>query len=86
MRQHLAYLGIPTKGLTPASIIQRITLFAPRSGYITTIALHDGMYAQPGTELLEIIEQGHLHLELDVFERDIARVVEGQRVPTVYPH
>ena len=80
MRQHLAYLGIPTEGLTPEKITQRITLYAPRSGYITTIALHDGMYVQPGTELLEIIDQDHLHLELDVFERDIARVEEGQRV------
>ncbi|WP_116125319.1 efflux RND transporter periplasmic adaptor subunit [Lewinella sp. IMCC34183] len=80
LRERLEYLGIRTADLTPESITQRITLFAPRTGYITTIALHAGMYVEPSTQLMELIDEEHLHLELDVFERDIGRVEEGQRV------
>lgn len=78
--QRLEYLGIRTANITPDNLTDRITLFAPRSGYITTISLHDGLYVEPSTELIELIDEDHLHLELEVFERDIARVEKGQRV------
>ncbi|MBB4079415.1 cobalt-zinc-cadmium efflux system membrane fusion protein [Lewinella aquimaris] len=78
--QRLEYLGIRTADITPENLTDRITLFAPRSGYITTISLHDGLYVEPSTELIELIDEDHLHLELEVFERDIARVEKGQRV------
>ena len=77
LRQRLEYLGIRTDDLRPDNIIQQVTLFAPRSGYITTISLHDGMYVEPSTQLIELIDEEHLHLELDVFERDIAQVEKG---------
>ena len=85
LRQRLEYLGIRTDDLRPDNIIQQITLFAPRSGYITTIALHDGMYVEPSTQLMELIDEEHLHLELDVFERDVAQVEKGQRVTYQIP-
>lgn len=85
LRQRLEYLGIRTAGLNPDNIIDRITLSAPRSGYITTIAMHEGLYVDPSTELMEIIDEDHLHLELEVFERDIAKVREGQRVSYLIP-
>lgn len=85
IRQRLEYLGIRTADLRPDNIIQEITLFAPRSGYITTISLHDGMYVEPSTQLMELIDEDHLHLELDVFERDIARVEKEQRVTYKIP-
>ncbi|PPK85334.1 cobalt-zinc-cadmium efflux system membrane fusion protein [Neolewinella xylanilytica] len=80
LRERLEYLGMQPDGVTPESIQQRITVFSPRSGYITTISLHDGMYVEPSTQLMELIDEEHLHLELDVFERDIGKVEKGQRV------
>ena len=85
LQQRLEYLGIRTDDLRPDNIIRQVTLFAPRSGYITTISLHDGMYVEPSTQLMELIDEEHLHLELDVFERDIARVEKGQRVTYQIP-
>ena len=85
VRQRLEYLGISTEHLTPETITQRITVFAPRSGYITSISLHDGLYVEPSTELMEVIDEEHLHLELDVFERDIAQLERGQRVTYQVP-
>ena len=80
LAERLRYLGIDPEKVTADRISQRITLFAPRSGFITTIALHDGMYVEPSTELMELIDENHLHLELAVFERDIGQVRRGQRV------
>lgn len=85
IQQLLQYLGIKTDDLTPDNITQRITLFSPRSGFITSISLHDGMYVEPSTQLMEVIDEQHLHLELDVFERDIAKLEKGQRVTYQIP-
>ena len=34
---------------------------------------------------MEIVNENHLHLELDVFEKDIAHVVEGQKISYTVP-
>ena len=85
LSQRLEYVGIRAAKVTPENIIDRVTLFAPRSGYITTINVRDGMYVEPSTELMEFIDEDHLHLELDIFERDVARVEVGQRVSYQVP-
>ena len=85
IRERLEYLGIRTANLTAENITNRITLFAPRSGYITSIATHDGMYVEPATELMELIDEKHFHLELDVFERDIAKISKGQKMTYTVP-
>lgn len=84
-RQQLEYLGIRTADLTTDNITNRITLFAPRSGYITSIAMHDGMYVERATKLMELIDEDHFHLELDVFERDVAKIEKGQELTYTVP-
>ena len=41
------------------------------SGYITSVNMHNGMYVTPQQELMEIVDEKHLHLELDIFEKRI---------------
>ncbi len=83
--KQLAYLGINVSGLSPDNIVERIAILAPMTGYITSIKMHDGMYVTPELELMEIVNEDHLHLELDVFEKDIAQVKEGQRISYTVP-
>jgi len=83
--KQLAYLGINVSGLSPDNIVERIAIVAPMTGYITSIKMHDGMYVTPELELMEIVNEGHLHLELDVFEKDIAQLKEGQRISYSVP-
>ncbi|NJC28342.1 efflux RND transporter periplasmic adaptor subunit [Neolewinella antarctica] len=85
IKQRLEYLGIRTAGLLPDNITNRITLFAPRAGYITSIAMHEGMYVEPNIKLMELIDESHFHLELDVFERDVAKISKGQRLTYTIP-
>ena len=55
------------------------------SGYISNINIHNGMYAQPTVSLMEIISSEHLHLELDVFEKDIEGLKIGQKISYTVP-
>lgn len=78
--KQLAYLGFNTVNLTPDNITERIAIISPMSGYITSVNMHNGIYVTPQLELLEIVDENHLHLELDVFEKDIANVKVGQTI------
>lgn len=83
--KQMNYLGINVDALTPDNIVEQIALISPMSGYITSIKMHDGMYVTPELELMEIVNENHLHLELDVFEKDIANIVEGQKISYTVP-
>ena len=83
--KQLAYLGINVDGLSPENIVERIPVHSPMGGYITSIKMHNGMYVTPELELMEIVNENHLHLELDIFEKDIAFINEGQKISYTVP-
>jgi cobalt-zinc-cadmium efflux system membrane fusion protein len=85
LAKRLSYLGLPTDALTPETITDRVALSTSRGGYVTSIILHEGMYVEPTTEIMELIDEDHLHLELDVFERNVGQVKKGQRVSYTIP-
>jgi cobalt-zinc-cadmium efflux system membrane fusion protein len=83
--KYLNYLGISTSELSADNLRQRIVIVAPMSGYLTRIQMHNGLYVEPNKELMEIVNEEHLHLELDVFEQDIARVKKDQKISYIVP-
>ena len=83
--KQLAYLGINVDKLSPDNIIERVPIYAPMGGYITSIKMHNGMYVSPELELMEIVNENHLHLELDIFENDIANIKEEQKISYTVP-
>ncbi|MCB9326447.1 MAG: efflux RND transporter periplasmic adaptor subunit [Lewinellaceae bacterium] len=83
--KQLAYLGIKVDELSPDNIVERIPIYAPMGGYITSINMHNGMYVTPELELMEIVNENHLHLELDIFENDIANIKEEQKISYTVP-
>ncbi len=85
LAKQLSYLGISIGNLSVDNIKQQIPIYAPMSGYITNIDMHNGMYAEPNKSLMEIISDKHLHLELDVFEKDISSIKVGQIISYSVP-
>ncbi len=85
LAKQLSFLGISTNNLSPSSIRQQIAIVAPKSGYISKINFHNGMYAQSSVSLMDIISSEHLHIELDVFEKDIAQIKKGQKISYTIP-
>lgn len=80
IKQYLAYLGINTDNLHSGNITKQIRLVAPSSGVVSSVSVHNGMFAQPEMELMKIISKDHIHIELEVFERDLDKVKAGQKV------
>lgn len=85
LRQKLRYLGLSVDQIEQGKILPTIALRAPISGYITALNIHRGKYIVPEHPVYEIVNNEHVHLELDVFEKDIARVRKGQRISFTVP-
>jgi len=87
LEKQLTLLGVRPGELEPDALRSEIALYAPISGKITQVNISTGSYVSRASEMLEIINPDHLHLELSVFEQDIGKVQKGQpirfRIPEV---
>ncbi|MFT5149979.1 MAG: cobalt-zinc-cadmium efflux system membrane fusion protein, partial [Flavobacteriales bacterium] len=85
LKKRLNYLGLDAEKLNAENISQKIAIIAPMSGFISSINLHRGMFAEKNKPLMEIIADDHIHLELDIFEKDISNIKIGQRISYSVP-
>lgn len=80
LKKKLQMLNINIAALEPSNMTSEITLYAPINGSVTKMNISKGSYVSPADEIMEIINTAHIHLELAVFEKDILKVKEGQKI------
>ena len=80
LKARLKLFGINTNDLTPTTLANSMTIYAPISGYITEVNAMPGMFLQPQDVAVKIINTSSLHVELEVFEKDIMSVKTGQKI------
>ncbi|MDA8648259.1 efflux RND transporter periplasmic adaptor subunit [bacterium] len=76
----LRLLGISPKKIQEGTIYDQVAVTSPISGHIRTVEVKTGQFVQPEKELFEIVNIEHIHADLMVFEKDMHKVKEGQRV------
>ncbi|NBC08948.1 MAG: efflux RND transporter periplasmic adaptor subunit [Bacteroidetes bacterium] len=81
LRAELELIGIDVDELEQSQTLQkRIYLYAPVSGYLAAIPAQPGQLVQPDAPLFRMIDRSHLHLELEVYAKDLPKVKKGQPV------
>ena len=80
LEAQLKILNINPAGVRKGTIYQRIGLRSPIEGYVQKVEVKTGQYVEPQTELLEIVNTHHIHADLMVFEKDVHKVEQGQKV------
>ena len=105
-RQRLLNLGVPQSLLSDIERAREVPLMftwtSPRDGLVLERNVSDGMRVMPGEALFRIADHSHVWAMVDVAERDLATVAEGQpvtirtrsypdrtftgKVALVYPH
>ena len=70
----LRYCGINPASLVENGILETLRIVSPANGYVTEVFANPGKSVDPNTPLLRIINKEHMHLELTVFEKDIAAI------------
>lgn len=76
----LKLIGLKPDRILQGNIYEQVPLVSPIDGHIRSVEVKIGQYVQAQTEIFEIVNIEHIHADLMVFERDIHRVKEGQKV------
>lgn len=80
LEQTLSLMNIDPKSLTVDNISTTAKVLSPINGFVTEVNIGRGSFLTPSKTALTIIDTHHLHLELNIFEKDLAKVSEGQPI------
>ena len=80
MEERLKLIGFNPAKIRDGNISASVNIFAPVSGAVREIYTNVGKYISPQDVIMDITNAEDLHVELTVYENDIPRVQEGQRI------
>lgn len=80
LEEQLKLISINPARLTAGSISRSVNLLSPINGFVTSVLVNTGKYANPSDVLLELIDPSDIHLNLNIFEKDAAHIKMGQNV------
>jgi cobalt-zinc-cadmium efflux system membrane fusion protein len=80
LRKQLQMLGLDPDQLKPENIRAYVEIPSPNDGYITNVFKNRGTHMNAGEKLCDLIDKSHLHLQLNVFEKDLPYVKQNQNI------
>lgn len=80
LKKKLEMMNIDPDQLTDENLRTSIAVKAPISGQVTAVNVNRGKFINPSDVAVSITNTDHLHLELNVFEKDLQWVSKGQRI------
>ncbi len=89
LEARLTLLHIDKEALRQGHMVSSVPVISPISGFVASVTGSNGLYVTPETPVMEIVETSPLMVSLQLFEKDIPVVREGQivrfRIPEVSP-
>ncbi|WP_188369958.1 efflux RND transporter periplasmic adaptor subunit [Muriicola marianensis] len=85
LKEKLLMLNFSLPEIESGTIRSTSRIFSPISGSVTKINVSKGMYVSPADEIMEITDNDHIHLELNVFEKDIMKLSKEQPIHFTIP-
>lgn len=71
-------------GLNPDKVAENIVsiigLRSPMGGFVKHIGVNTGAFVQSNQELFDIVDNHHIHIDLKVFEKDLAFISINQKI------
>ncbi len=80
LQKQLELIGINAQALTPETIQSVISITSPIDGSVSDVKVNIGSYLDANTSVAEIIDNSQLHLDLYVYEKDLAKLKVGQTI------
>tara|TARA_R110002049_G_scaffold108959_6_gene257580 strand:+ start:2537 stop:3661 length:1125 start_codon:yes stop_codon:yes gene_type:complete len=85
LEKTLSLIGVSSQSLTEENISSSARITAPISGNISSLNVTTGSYVSATDPILEITNADHMHLELEVFEKDAMKIKKGQQIMFTIP-
>ena len=80
LRQKLKLLNLNPDELNSGNINNSYPLISPINGYVAHIEANNGMNVKAGQNLFLLTNNDKVHIDLEVYEKDIAKIEEGQNL------
>jgi cobalt-zinc-cadmium efflux system membrane fusion protein len=77
-KNKLEALHVSTKGSNSL-----VPIVSPISGYVGKINIAKGAFAETGLTLFEVVDNSQMHLDLNVYEKDLGSIAVGQVIDFV---
>ena len=79
-QSQLKQLGIAPARISDGNIVSEFPVRSPISGTVGQVIVNTGAFVQPGTSIMEVVDNSKIHCDLTVFEKDLMQVKVGQKV------
>lgn len=79
LEEKLKMLNVNIKSLAEGNIASVVHVYAPISGYVSKVNISLGVSVSPDDVAVELVDTGHMHAELQVFEKDVVAIRQGQK-------
>lgn len=76
----LKLMGLNIKKIRNNEIYGEVPVISPIDGHIQLVEVKIGQYVDPQKEMFEIVNIDHIHADLMVFEKDVHKVKENQKI------
>jgi len=76
--EKLKLIQIDPLQLNESNISRSISVLSPITGFVSSVKVNIGKYVTPADVLFELVDPEDIHLNLRVFEKDVAKLSIGQ--------
>lgn len=80
LQKQLELIGIQAASLSPDQMVSSVRINSPIRGAISEVSVNMGTHVDANTSIAEIVDHSKLHLDLYVFEKDLAKLRVGQTI------
>lgn len=78
--EKLKLINVNPTTLNEYSISKSVNIYSPIDGYVSKVLVNIGKYVNPSDILFELINPADIHLNLNIFEKDINQIFIGQKL------
>ena len=85
LKKKMLLLNLDPEKVVQGDFRSEVSILSPINGSVTALDVTLGSHVNTSDMMLEVIDNSHEHLELNVFEKDILKVKEGQKIVFTIP-
>lgn len=80
LAEKLLLVNINPHKITAGKISKSISIYSNITGFVSRVNVNIGKYVTPSDVMFELINPSDIHLNIKVFEKDVAKLAIGQKV------
>lgn len=80
LREQLQLMGIDISAINPAHMKRELAVVSPVTGTVSDVFAKLGSFVDVATPMAEVVENNQIHLDLQVFEKDLPQLKVGQQI------